>query len=163
MKRNKFSLSNYKLLSLNQGFAVPVGLTEVLPGDTVQQSSSVLLRASPLVAPVMHPVHMRVHHWFVPNRLIWEDWESFITGGDDGFDASVYPTITFAGGSGVATGDLADYIGVPTGVDGIEVSALPFRAYNLVYNEWYRDQDLVSELTIDTGSGADTITETDLQ
>ena len=148
---------------MNLGDLVPVGLTEVLPGDTIQQASSVLMRASPLVAPVMHPCHVRIHHWFVPNRIIWEDWEKFITGGPDGDDQSVYPTITFSGGSGVAVGDLADYFGVPTGVDGIEVSALPFRAYALIFNEWYRDQDLVNELTIDYTSGADSTTSTDLQ
>ena len=163
MKRSKFSLSNYKLCSLNMGDLVPVGLTEVLPGDTIQQATGVLLRASPLVAPVMHPCRVRVHHWYVPNRIIWEDWEDFITGGPDGNDASVYPTITFSGGSGAATGSLADYLGVPTGVDGIEVSALPFRAYALIWNEWYRDQDLATELTVDITSGADTTTDTDLQ
>jgi len=66
MKRNKFSLSNYKLLSCDMGELVPIGLHEVLPGDTFQQSSSALIRVSPLLAPVMHPVRIRIHHWFVP-------------------------------------------------------------------------------------------------
>ena len=70
MKRNKFSLSNYKLLSCDMGELVPCGLLEVLPGDTIQQATSMLLRCSPLLAPVMHPVHLNVHCWFVPNRLI---------------------------------------------------------------------------------------------
>lgn len=162
MKRSKFSLSNYKLLSCNMGELVPCGLTEVLPGDTLQQATSAFIRLSPLLAPVMHPVDARIHHWFVPHRLVWEDWEDFITGGPDGLDASVYPTITFGGGSGAAVGSLADYLGVPTGVDGLEVSALPFRGYNLIWNEWYRDQDLETEQTIDITSGADTTTDTDL-
>ena len=75
------------------GELIPCGLMEVLPGDTIQQRTGVLLRLSPLVAPVMHPVHYHVHHWFVPNRLLWDDFENFITGGPDGDDASVYPTI----------------------------------------------------------------------
>lgn len=163
MKRGKFSLSNYKLLSCDAGELVPCGMWEVLPGDTVQAATSALLRASPLLAPVMHPVDVRIHHWFVPHRLVWEDWENFITGGPDGLDASVFPTITIGGGSGAAIGSLADYLGVPTGVNNIEVSALPFRGYALIWNEWYRDQDLQTKLTIDKTSGADTTTSTALQ
>lgn len=163
MKRSKFSLSHYRMFSGDLGQLLPCGLTEVLPGDTIQQASSVLVRFAPLVAPVMHPMHVRIHHFYVPNRLIWDDWENFITGGPDGNDSSTYPTITFSGGSGAAVGSLADYLGVPTGVDGLEVSALPFRAYAFVYNEYFRDQDLNTELTIDTTSGADTTTNTALQ
>jgi len=163
MKRSKFSLSNYKLLSCDMGQLIPCGLTEVLPGDTIQQATSLLVRVSPLLAPVMHPVHVRIHHWFVPHRLVWEDWEDFITGGPDGDDASVFPTITFGGGSGAATGSLADYLGVTPGVNNLEVSALPFRGYAKIFNEWYRDQDLQTELVIDEGSGPDTTTSTALQ
>jgi len=163
MKRGKFSLSNYKLLSCDMGELIPCGIWEVLPGDTVQAATSALLRASPLLAPVMHPVDVRIHHWFVPHRLVWEDWENFITGGPDGLDASVFPTITIGGGSGAAIGSLADYLGVPTGVNNIEVSALPFRGYAMIWNEWYRDQDLQTKLTIDKTSGADTTTNTTLQ
>ncbi|QGH72133.1 MAG: major capsid protein [Microviridae sp. ctYqV29] len=163
MKRSKFSLSNYKLLSCDMGELVPCGLTEVLPGDTIQQATSCLLRASPLLSPVMHPVDVRLHHWYVPHRLVWEDFEDFITGGSDGLDASVFPTITIGGGSGAAVGSLADYLGVPTGVNNIEVSALPFRGYAMIWNEWYRDQDLQTALAISEGSGADTTTSTVLQ
>ena len=95
MKRYKHSLSHYTLGSYNMGKLYPVGVYEVLPGDSVQQATSLLIRVSPLVAPVMHPVHVRVHHWFVPYRLVWEDWEPFITGGSDGLgNGAVYPTIT---------------------------------------------------------------------
>lgn len=163
MKRSKFSLSNTKLLSCDMGELVPIGLLEVLPGDTVQQATSALLRCAPLLSPVMHPVHVRIHHWFVPHRLVWEDFEDFITGGPDGLNASVFPTITIGGGSGAAVGSLADYLGVPTGVNNIEVSALPFRAYAFVWNEWYRDQDLETALTIDITSGPDTTTNTALK
>jgi len=74
MKRSKFSLSHTNLLSCNMGNLIPVGLTEVLPGDSFQQATSALVRVSPLLAPVMHPVEVRIHHWFVPHRLVWEDW-----------------------------------------------------------------------------------------
>lgn len=163
MKRGKFSLSNYKLFSCDMGELIPCGLTEVLPGDTVQQSTSALIRCSPLMAPVMHPVHVRLHHWFVPHRLVWDEWEEFITGGPDGMDDSVFPTVTIGGGSGAAVGSLADYLGVPTGVNGIEVSALPFRAYDLIWNEWYRDQDLQTPLVVSTNSGPDATTSLALQ
>ncbi len=163
MKRNKFSLSNYKLLTCDQGELVPCGLMEVLPGDSVQHSTSALVRATPLLSPIMHPVNVRIHHWFVPNRLIWDDWESFITGGEDGADASVFPTITHGGGTGVANSSLADYLGVPPGVNNIVTSALPFRAAALVWNEWYRDQDLQTKLVIDTSDGADVTTDLSLQ
>lgn len=163
MKRGKFSLSNYKLLSLDMGELVPIGMFEVLPGDTVQQATSALVRAAPMLAPVMHPVHVRIHHWYVPHRIIWEDWEDFITGGPDGMDDSVFPTITMPAMGGAAVGSLADYLGIPPGVNSLEVSALPFRAYSLIWNEFYRDQDLQTELTIDETSGPDTTTNTALQ
>lgn len=163
MKRSKHSLSNYKLLSCDQGQLVPVGLQEVLPGDSFQHSASALIRVSPLVTPVMHPVRARIHHFFVPHRLVWEDWENFITGGPDGLNASVFPTITTPASTGFAVGSLADYLGVPPGVPDEEVSALPFRAYSLIFNEFYRDQDLVSPLTVDLTEGPDTTTNVALQ
>lgn len=163
MKRSKFSLSNYKLLSGDMGELLPIGLTEVLPGDSIQQATTVLLRTMPLMAPVMHPVHVRVHHWFVPHRLVWNDWENFITGGPDGLNASTFPTIAAPASTGFAVGSLADYLGVPPGVADIPVSALPFRGYALIFNEWYRDQDLVSSLTVDLTDGVDTTTNTALQ
>jgi hypothetical protein len=158
MKRNKFSLSHYKLLSCDMGHLVPIGLTEVLPGDTIQQSTSALVRVSPLVSPVMHPVNVRIHHWFVPHRLIWDEWEDFITGGPDGMSIPEFPTMS----STPVTGSLADYLGIPVGVLS-EYSALPFRAYAMIFNEWYRDQDLVNPIPFSTESGPDTITNTLLQ
>lgn len=161
MKRNKFSLSNYKLFSCDMGELIPNALIEVLPGDTFQAHTSALVRASPLLAPVMHPVHVRQHWWYVPHRLVWEDWENFITGGPDGMDASVFPTVD--AGAGFAVGSLADYLGVPTGIAGYDVSAIPFRGYAKIWNEWYRDQDLETPLVIDETSGADTTTSVLLQ
>jgi len=163
MKRSKHSLSHYKLLSCDMGELVPIGLTEVLPGDTIQQATSALVRCSPLLAPVMHPVHVRIHHWFVPHRLVWEDWEDFITGGPDGMDTSVFPTVAMPGGTGAPLGSLADYLGVPTGVAGLQVSALPFRGYAMIFNEWYRDQDLQAEIPVEFTSGSDNVTNTALQ
>lgn len=160
MKRAKHSLSNYKLLSCDLGELVPIGITEVLAGDSIQQSTNALVRAAPLLAPVMHPVNISISHWFVPHRLVWEDWESFITGGSDGMDASVHPTISIVN---PAVGTLADYLGIPPGTYTATFSALPFRAYAMIFNEWFRDQDLVTPLVIDLTSGADTTTNTTLQ
>lgn len=159
-KRNKFSLSHRKMLTCDMGELVPCGLLEVLPGDSFQQATSALVRAAPMLAPPMHPVDVRIHHWFVPFRLVWSNWENFITGGPDGLNASAFPTITSAGA--IAVGSLADYLGIPTGVAGLTFSALPFRAYGLVYNQWYRDQDLENPVTVATGDGVDTTTNTTL-
>ena len=156
-KRSKFSLSHYNLTTMNMGYVVPVGLTEVLPGDTIQQATSAFIRVTPLVAPVMHPVHVAIHHWYVPLRLIWDDFEKFITGGEDGLDTSEYPTIT-APSDGFATGSVADYLGCPTGVPNLVVSALPFRAYDLIWSEWYRDQNVEEPVSISKASGPDTST-----
>lgn len=162
-KRNKFSLSHYRLFSGRMGYMMPIGITECLPGDTFQQATSVFLRCSPLVTPVMHPVHVTVHHWFIPTRLLWDDWEDFITGGPDGMNASIMPTIKAPAKGGFAIGSLADYMAVPSGIPSLEVCALPFRAYALLYNECYRDQDLEEELPISLESGEDTTTNTELQ
>lgn len=157
-KRSKFSLSNYKLLSMKMGFVVPVNLTEVLPGDSIQQSTGVFMRLAPMLAPVMHPVHMSVQSFYVPARLLWDDFEDFITGGPDGADVSVPPTVTVT----PTQGSLADYMGIPLG-HAVTVSAMPFRAYNLIWNEYFRDQDLQQPLAISYEAGADTTTVTNLQ
>lgn len=168
MSRFKHNLSHYKLLSGDMGKLIPVGCVEVLPGDTFQHASSVLLRVSPLVTPVMHPVTVRLHHWFVPHRLVWDDsggantgFQAFITRGPEGTSAPTHPSITF---NNAAVGSLADYYDVPTLVASDRaINALPFRGYALIFNEFYRDQDLVTALTIDKTDGADTTTNTTLQ
>lgn len=132
MKRSLFSLSHTKLFTSDLGELVPCGLVEVLPGDTVQHATSALVRASPLLSPVMHPVDCWLHHWFVPARLVWDEFDDMITGGPAGTSLPVHPTVTIGGGSGAAVGSLADYLGVPTGVNNIVASALPFRAYQLI-------------------------------
>lgn len=150
MKRNKFSLSQYKLLTGDLGQLLPTSVTEVLPGDSIKGNTSVLLRTVPPMAPLMHPVKVRIHHWFVPARLVFEDWEPFITGGNNGLgDGSVYPTIT-AGGSGFDKNKLPDYLGVPTDKANLEIAAMPIRVYNKIFNEFYRDQDMVTEVTEDS-------------
>ena len=142
MKRSKHNLSHYNLCTFDMGEMVPVNFTEVLPGDTVQGFSSVFMRLSPQLAPVMHPVETRVHHWYVPYRILDENFPDFITGGPDGADDYVLPTINTT----VTKGDPLDYMGIPPATAApVDVLAYPLMAYNLIYNEWYRDQDLATE------------------
>lgn len=159
-RRNLFDLSHDKKLTCEMGTLVPIMCEEVLPGDKFRVNTDTLIRMAPMLAPIMQNINVYTHYFFVPNRLIWDDFESFITGGVDGNDATVHPTISL---TNVATSSLADYLGIPTGVtNALTVSALPFRAYNLIYNEWYRDENLQQEVAINTGSGTDATTSTTL-
>lgn len=141
MKRSKHNLSHYKLLTGDMGKLIPVTWYEALPGDTIQQQTSALIRLSPQVAPVMHPVQVRFHTFFVPNRILDPNWENFITGGD-GFTEYEHPTIVPSTG----TSSLADYMGVGANSQDIPVNAFPFLAYAKIWNEFYRDQDLQEEM-----------------
>jgi len=149
VKTNKHTLSHYRLLTGNMGRLIPFGMVEVLTNDTIQHSAQVFMRFSPMAAPVMHPVTVRVHHFFVPHRLSWPQsenggFEEFITSGPDGLNAETIPTETVT----PAEGDLLDYLGLPIGVTQ-DVSALPIRCFNMIFNEYYRDQDLVTERDLD--------------
>lgn len=166
MKRNLFSLSHKVNLSCDQGELIPIGLVEVLPGDIFRHGTSLLIRLAPMLAPVFSQMNVTVFQFYVPTRIVWDDFEKFITGGPDGDDTTAHPYISFA--SGVAVGSLADYLGIPPGVNnvggaGIGVSAIPFRAYAAIFNEWIRDEDLDDELVVSKGNGADTTTNTTLQ
>ncbi|MBX2833767.1 MAG: hypothetical protein KTR28_02225 [Micavibrio sp.] len=159
-RRNKHNLSHFRNSSCRMGQLVPIGAIEVLRGDTFKHNTNMFMRMSPQVNPVMHPVHTHIHHYYVPMRLLWDKWEDFITGGEDFSDASVVPTINFSS-SPVEAGDLANHLGLPVGYSGT-ANAFLFRAYNLIYNEIYRDQQLQDEAVVSSDSGADSTTETDL-
>ena len=161
MKRNRFNLSHKVSFSCDQGELIPCSLVEVLPGDIFRHGTSALIRLSPMLAPIFSQMNVSVFQYYVPTRTVWDDFEDFITGGEDGNNASVHPTITFA--SGVTVGSLSDYLGVPPGVNGIEVSAIPYRVYAAIYNEWFRDQDLQTKLVLSKASGPDTTTSTILK
>ena len=160
-RRSTFGLSHYRLFSAKMGYIYPIACYEVLPGDTFRQSTSLFLRLAPLVTPVMHPVHVKIHSWYVPYRLLWEDWEDFRTRGPEGTDASEVPYITAPAG-GFPVGSLADYLGIPTGIEGLTVNAFAFRAYNYIFNENYRDERVQDELPWVMTGGADTATSTAL-
>lgn len=160
-RRSTFGLSHYRLFSAKMGYIYPIACYEVLPGDTFRQSTSLFLRLAPLVTPVMHPVHVKIHSWYVPYRLLWKDWEDFRTRGPEGTDASEVPYITAPSG-GFPVGSLADYLGIPTGIEGLTVNAFAFRAYNYIFNENYRDERVQDELPWVMTGGADTTTSTAL-
>lgn len=136
--RNKFDLSHDVKLTCNMGKLIPILCKEVLPGDIWRVSTDMVVRFMPLLAPVMHNVNIYTHFFFVPNRLIFDKWEDFITGGKEGTDNTVEPTMTSPVG-GYAVSSLADYLGLPIGVAGYTHSALPFRAYAKIWNDYYRD------------------------
>lgn len=161
-KRSKFNLGHKTLLTMNMGQLIPMTWVDVLPGDSVQMATSMLMRLTPLVAPVMHPCVVRIHHWYVPLRLVWEEFEQFITGGEDGNDETEHPYISF---SSILESSLHDYLGIPVGSysPNLTANVLPFRAYDLIWNHKYRDQDLQDELTISLASGADATTDLDIQ
>lgn len=155
-KRNAFDLSYENKVSCNMGDLVPVFLKEVVPGDTFQNTTEMYMKFAPLISPVMHRINVYTHFFFVPNRLVWNHWEDFITGGEKGDFVTPPPRITFGPGSDsseaaiqrqyLGNGTLADYLGIPymdgTNTETYGFSALPFRAYQLIYNEYYRDQNL---------------------
>lgn len=157
-KRSKQSLSHYNLLTTQMGLITPIQCVDVLPGDSFMQDNSVFLRTMPLVAPVMHPVRVEIRSFFVPLRIIWDDFQDFITGGPQGLDNSVPPYFV-ANSSNCKLGELNDYLGVPhETMVGTHFSSLPARAYSAIYNEYFRDQDIDDELSISHDSGEDTTT-----
>lgn len=147
---NLFDLTHDRKMSVNMGGLYPILVHECVPGDTTKIQSSSMLRFAPLVAPVMHRASVYMHFFFVPNRLVWPNWEGFITGGEQGDNTSVAPYIE-AEHTDWIVGRLGDYMGVPTssetetGAD-IKVSAIPFAAYNKIFNEYYRDQNLMDPI-----------------
>lgn len=138
LHRYRHNLSYDHKTSFDMGELIPIGAIDVLPGDTFNAAYSAMCRVTPLAKPVMHNCEVRIHNWFVPNRILWPEWEEFIVGNEPGH---TYPTVTPSG-----AGMVLDYMGAEV-VAGGEYDALPVKAYNLIYNEFYRDQDLMAERT----------------
>lgn len=155
---NTFDLSHDRKLSCRIGDLVPINVIEVIPGDKFNIQTSQMLRFAPLVAPVMHQSSVYTHYFFVPNRILWDGWEDFITGGADGTNNSAHPTLGVTE-TDTAVGGLWDYMGVPTNqgaIQNTEVNALPFCAYNKIYNEYYRDENLIQPITDSVYDGINT-------
>jgi hypothetical protein len=151
MSRSTFDRSASVKTSFNAGDIVPFFCEEVLPGDTFNVRSSKVVRMQTLLTPLMDNVYLDTYYFFVPNRFVWSHWKEF--NGENTESAWIpqteysVPQITAPVG-GWDVGTLADYFGLPTKVAGISVSALPFRAYALVMNEWFRDQNLQDPLVV---------------
>lgn len=155
--RSFFDLSHQVLFDCNAGELIPIMCDEMVPGDMFRIENEVVVRLQPLVAPMLHEVDITVHYFFVPYRLIWSAWESFISGGVDGSDSSVLPR--WVPGGVPTKGSLWDYLGFPlVNTTGQDCPLLfPFRAYNLIWNEFYRDETLQTPLNVGSLSGYGTI------
>lgn len=166
MDRNFFDLSHEVKLSCRMGKLIPFYLEDVIPGDIFKNRAEIMARMAPMLAPIMHRVDITTHYFFVPNRLIWDEWETFITGGPEGTSAPIPPYVTVdqltnLGPGYVEQSTLWDYMGLPTiegaiGTSTIPISSLPFRAYTLIYDEYYRDQNVQPASDFAKTSGAET-------
>lgn len=162
-KKNVFDLSHDVKTSMDMGELVPVMCMEAIPGDSYNLSCETLLRFAPLVAPVMHRMDVSVHYFFVPNRILWDNWENFITNTKIGSPAALpaFPTVTIDS-TGANYEELMKYLGIPEpdlnpGANTDEVvSAIPFAVYQCIYNEYYRDQNQVAEIDYKLDDGDNT-------
>lgn len=151
ISRSTFDRSASLKTSFNVGQIVPFFIDEVLPGDTFDIKTSKVVRMPSLITPIMDNIYLDTYYFFVPNRLVWSHWKEF--NGENTESAWIpkteyeIPQLTAPDG-GWSVGTIADYFGIPTGVANLSVSALPFRAYALIMNEWFRDQNLSDPLSI---------------
>ena len=165
--RSNFNLSHEVKLTCEIGKLVPFLCREVVPGDRWRVNSQFLCRFAPMLAPIMHTVNLYTHFFFVPNRLIYKDWEEYITGGADGTETPVAPFLEvkkykrdYKGlmSSSLLNNSLCDYLGLPCTSNhspafdtntpialGTKISALPFAAYQMIYDQYYRDETLDPE------------------
>jgi hypothetical protein len=159
--RNFFDLTHDVKLSANMGELTPILTLECVPGDKFDISCESIIRFAPMVAPVMHRMDVTMHYFFVPNRILWGNWEAFITNNGATLTPGdiVAPYIEFDNGLPVQYQKLMDYIGVPPNNTAYaqRVSMLPFAAYQAIYNEYYRDQNLIEPVNytlIDGNNGS---------
>lgn len=151
--RSKFDRSHQLLTTINEGDLVPIYCDEVLPGDTARVRLNGLIRMSTPIYPVMDNCYMDTYFFFVPCRLLWEHWENMFGENDTNYWAEKFeystPTCTIGGTSGLKNGTIGDYFGLPTEVKNkIKVNALPARAYAMIYNEWFRDENLEAPMML---------------
>lgn len=152
VSRSRFQRNSDSKTTFNTGDLIPIYLDEVLPGDTHQIDLACVMRMATPIFPVMDNSYCDFYFFFVPNRLLWEHWKEFMgenkeTAWTPKTEYSV-PQVTAPTG-GWAEGTLADYLGLPTKVEGISVSALPGRAYGLIYNEWFRNQNVTQPTLVE--------------
>lgn len=155
--RSSFDRSHGLKTTFDAGQLIPIFVDEVLPGDTFNLNMTGFGRLATPLHPLMDNMFLETFFFFVPNRLVWDNWEKFNGEQTDPGDSTDYLIPTLAGNNAYGQGSIFDYFGLPVGRDSeeMEVSALPFRAYNLIYNEWFRDQNLVDSLPVNRGDGPD--------
>lgn len=169
ISRSTFDRSSSHKTSFNVGDVIPFYIDEVLPGDTFSVKTSKVVRMQSLITPVMDNIYLDTYYFFVPNRLVWEHWREL--NGENTTSAWIpsveyqVPQVTAPSG-GWSTGTIADYFGIPVSVGNLSVSALPFRAYSLIMNEWFRDENLsdpinipVTDATVAGSNGSNYITD----
>lgn len=169
ISRSTFDRSSSHKTSFNVGDVIPFYIDEVLPGDTFNVKTSKVVRMQSLLTPLMDNIYLDTYFFFVPNRLVWEHWREL--NGENTTSAWI-PTVEYqvpqitAPTGGWSVGSLADYFGIPVSVSNLSVSALPFRAYALIMNEWFRDENLsdplnipVTDATVVGSNGANYITD----
>lgn len=146
--RNAFDLTHDVKFSGNMGNLIPIMCTEVVPGDKIGIACESLIRFAPMVAPVMHRFDVTMHYFFVPNRILWDNWENFITQTKVGGNVPAFPYISM---NDTNFNKLAGYMGLPdpqyVGTpESEQISAMPFAAYQKVWNDYYRDQNLMTDI-----------------
>lgn len=141
--RSRFNRSHGLKTTFDEGYLVPILVDEILPGDTVNLGATLFTRMATLMSPIMDNLYIDTFFFFVPERLVWENFQRMCGEQDNPDDSTdfIFPTITSPSG-GWKPQSLADYFGIPTNIENLEVRAEPFRCYNLIYNEWFRDENL---------------------
>jgi len=159
--RSVFNRSHGYKTTFDEGYLIPIYCDEVLPGDTFNLKMDAFGRMSTPTYPLMDNLFLDVHFWFVPNRLLWNNWQKFCGEQDDPADTTDYvlPTMTTPAMTGAAASSLSDYLGIPTEIPSLEFSSLHHRAYNFIYNQCYRDQNLQDSVVVDKDDGPDTYTD----
>jgi hypothetical protein len=162
IQRSTFNRVHGLKTTFDSGYLVPIYVDEVLPGDTFQLNATGFGRLATPIYPLMDNAYVETFFFFVPNRLIWDNWEKFNGAQDNPTDSTDYlvPQIQAA----TITGNsLYDYMGLPTAIAGIDFNNLHGRAYNLIWNEWFRDENLQDSIVVDKDDGPDTLTDYTLQ
>jgi len=161
IQRSQFNRSHGLKTTFDSGYLVPIFVDEALPGDTFNLSLTSFVRLQPSVVPVMDNLYLDWFFFAVPNRLLWTNWKKFNGEQANPGDSTSYtmPQIVMPAVTGATIGSLSDYFGIPTGIASLTVNSLWHRAYNLVYNEWFRDQNLIGDLVVDVDDGPDTYTD----
>lgn len=159
IQRSTFNRSHGLKTTFDAGYLVPIYVDEVLPADSFNMKAHGFGRLATPIYPVMDNLYVETFFFFVPNRLIWDNWEKFNGAQHNPDDSTSYlvPQVQLEGGAHVNVGELYDYMGIPTDVNGIDFNNLHGRAYNLIYNEWFRDENLQDSLVVDTDDGPDNI------